>query len=37
MEGKITLEGKIAIFKTIAISEITFKSFLATVPKHIMN
>ena len=33
----LTLEGKITIFKTIAISEIAFKSFLATVTKHIMN
>ena len=33
----ITLEGKIAIFKTIAISKIVFQSFIATVPKHIIN
>ena len=35
--GKITLEGKIAIFKTTAISKIVFQSFIATVPKHIIN
>ena len=33
----LTLEGKIAIFKTIAISKIAFQSFIATVPKHIIN
>ena len=32
-----TLEGKIAIFKTMAISKIVFQSFIATVPKHIIN
>ena len=31
----LTLEGKILIFKTIAISKIVFKSFIATVPKYI--
>ena len=31
----LTLEGKIVIFKTIAISKIVFKSFIATVPKYI--
>ena len=30
----LTLEGKIAILKTIAISKIAFQSFIATVPKH---
>ena len=34
---KIILEGKIAIFKTTAILKIVFQSFIATVPKHIMN
>ena len=33
----LTLEGKIVIFKTIAISKIVFQSFIATVPKHIIN
>ena len=33
----LTLEGKIAIFKTIAISKIVFESFIATVPRHIIN
>ena len=33
----LNLEGKIAIFKTIAISKIVFQSFIATVPKHIIN
>ena len=34
---KLTLEAKIAIFKTIDISKIVFQSFIATVPKHILN
>ena len=33
----LTLEGKIVIFKTIAISKIIFESFITTVPKHIVN
>ena len=33
----LTLEGKIAIFKTIAISKTVFQSIIATVPKHIIN
>ena len=33
----LTLEEKIAIFKTIVISKIVFQSFIATVPKHIIN
>ena len=33
----LTLEGKIAIFKTIAISKIVFQSIIATVPKHTIN
>ena len=33
----LTLEEKIAIFKTIAISKIVFQSFIAAVPKHIIN
>ena len=33
----LTLEGKIAISKTIGISQIVFQSFIATVPKHILN
>ena len=33
----LTLEGKIVIFKTIAISKIVFQSFMTTVPKHIIN
>ena len=37
MRRNLTLEGKIAIFKTIAISKIVFQSFIATVPKHIIN
>ena len=32
-----TLEGKIVIFKTIAISKVIFQSFIITVPKHIIN
>ena len=34
---KLTLEGKIVIFKTIAISKIIFQSFITTIPKHIVN
>ena len=33
----LTIEGKIFIFKTIAISKIVFQSFLTTVPKHILD
>ena len=33
----LTLEKKIVIFKTIAISKIVFQSFITTVPKHIVN
>ena len=31
---KLTLEGRIVIFKTIAISKIIFEAFITTVPKH---
>ena len=34
---KLTPEGKIVIFKTIALSKIVLKSFITTVPKHIVN
>ena len=34
---KLTLEGKIVIFKTIAISKIVFQAFITTVTKHIVN
>ena len=34
---KLTLEGKNVIFKTIEISKIVFRSFITTVPEHIMN
>ena len=33
----LTLEGKIVIFKTIAISKIDFQSFIKNVSKHIIN
>ena len=33
----LTLEGKIDIFKTIAISKIVFQAFIITVPKQIVN
>ena len=33
----LTLEGKIVIFKTIAISKIVFQAIITTVPKHIVN
>ena len=34
---RLALEGKIVIFKTIAISKIVFQAFITTVPKHIFN
>ena len=34
---KLTPEGKIVIFKTIAISRIVFQTFITTIPKHIVN
>ena len=34
---RLTLEGKIFIFKTIAISKIVFQAFITSVPKHIFN
>ena len=34
---RLTLEEKIVIFKTIAISKIVFQAFITTVPKHILN
>ena len=34
---RLTLEGKIVIFKTIAISKIVFQTFITTVPKHNFN
>ena len=34
---KLTLERKIVIFKTIAISKIVFQAFITTIPKHIVN
>ena len=34
---KLTLEGKITIFKTIAISKLAFQSFVTTFPKHIVD
>ena len=34
---KLTLKGKIVIFKTITISKIVFQSSITTVPKHILN
>ena len=33
----LLLEGKTVIFKTIAISENVFQSFITTVPEHIKN
>ena len=33
----LTLEGKIVIFKIIAISKTVFQSFKTTLPKHIIN
>ena len=34
---RLTLEVKIVIFKTIAISKIVFQAFITTVPKYIVN
>ena len=34
---KLTPEGKIVIFKTIAISKFVFQAFITTAPKHIVN
>ena len=34
---RLTLEGKVVIFRTIAISKIVFQVFITTVPKHIVN
>ena len=34
---RLTLEGKIVIFETIAISKIVFQAFITIVPKHILN
>ena len=34
---KLTLERKILIFKTIAISKVVFQAFVTPVPKHIVN
>ena len=34
---KLTVEGKVFIFKTTAISKIVFQSFITTVPKHTVN
>ena len=33
----ITLEGKIVIFKTLAVSKIVFQSLIIPVPRHIVN
>ena len=33
----LTLEEEIIIFKTKAISKIVFQSFIATVPKYVVN
>ena len=34
---KLTLDGKIVSFKTIAVSKIVFQSFITTARKHIVN
>ena len=33
----LTLQGKIVIFKTIALSKIVFQSFITTMPKYVVN
>ena len=34
---KLTVEGTMVIFKTIAISKIVFQAFITTVPKYVVN
>ena len=34
---KLTLEEKIVVFKTIAVSKIVFQALITTAPKHIAN
>ena len=34
---KLTLEGKIVAFKTIAMSKVVFQSLTKTAPEHILN
>ena len=34
---KLTLEGKIVVFKVIAISKIVFQAFRTALPKRIVN
>ena len=33
----LTIQGKIVVFKTIAISKIVFQSFITNIPKYIVN
>ena len=33
----LTLDGKIIIFKTLAISKVVFQSFITTIRQHIVN
>ena len=35
--GSLALEGKIAIFKAIAVSKIVFQSFTTTAPKKVVK
>ena len=35
--GNLTLEGKVAFFKTLTISRIVFQSLIKAVPRHIVN
>ena len=35
--GNLILEGKTVTFKTLAMSQILFRSLIATVPRHIVN
>ena len=33
----LALEGKIVIYKTLAISKIAFESLITLVPRHVVN
>ena len=35
--NNLTLEGKLVIFKTLAIAKFIFQSLIATIPRHIVN
>ena len=35
--NNLTLEGKLVIFKTLAIAKFIFQSLIANIPRHIVN